>query len=183
MWLFPIFLLHLCYGIRTPQRALLITIPTSWLHLTIVQHLQKQIPLPVLRRRMLVLLTQLKIPPILIIFIPARVQLQFLSHLPWSVVIITHGLAHFEWPSSLKHDGVPHRFYSCPTNHRLTLLTLGALQHHNHVMVAQLFVSIHCSDVIYLDCTADIWSNLRDRFSQGDLLRITELQEEVYLLK
>jgi len=29
--------------------------------------------------------------------------------------------------------------------------------------------------VIFLECAADIWNDLRERFSQGDLLRIAEL--------
>ncbi|MCI25388.1 hypothetical protein A2U01_0046579, partial [Trifolium medium] len=29
----------------------------------------------------------------------------------------------------------------------------------------------------------DIWNDLRERFSQGDLIRISELQQEVYALK
>ena len=37
--------------------------------------------------------------------------------------------------------------------------------------------------VIYFDYAADIWNDLRKRFSQGDLLRIAELQEEIYALK
>jgi len=37
--------------------------------------------------------------------------------------------------------------------------------------------------VIFLDRASDIWTNLRERFSQSDLLRIAELQEEIYSLK
>jgi len=37
--------------------------------------------------------------------------------------------------------------------------------------------------VIYLDRAIDIWTNLREHFSQSDLLRIAELQEEVYAFK
>ncbi|WVZ12767.1 hypothetical protein V8G54_017297 [Vigna mungo] len=37
--------------------------------------------------------------------------------------------------------------------------------------------------VIYLDRAIGIWTNLRERFSQSDLLRIVELQEEVYAFK
>ncbi|PNX62704.1 hypothetical protein L195_g061274, partial [Trifolium pratense] len=29
----------------------------------------------------------------------------------------------------------------------------------------------------------DIWNDLRERFSQGDLVRISELQQEIYALK
>lgn len=34
--------------------------------------------------------------------------------------------------------------------------------------------------VIFLECAVDIWDDLRERFSQGDLLRIAELQDEIY---
>lgn len=34
--------------------------------------------------------------------------------------------------------------------------------------------------VIFLECATDIWYDLHERFSQGDLLRIAELQEEIY---
>lgn len=34
--------------------------------------------------------------------------------------------------------------------------------------------------VIFLECAVDIWTDLRERFSQGDLLRIAEIQEEIY---
>ena len=37
--------------------------------------------------------------------------------------------------------------------------------------------------VIYLDNAVDVWNDLKERFSQSDLLRIAELQEEVYALK
>jgi len=37
--------------------------------------------------------------------------------------------------------------------------------------------------VIFLDRAADIWTDLRERFSQSDLLRIAELQEEIYSLR
>jgi len=36
--------------------------------------------------------------------------------------------------------------------------------------------------VIYFDHATDIWNDFRERFSQG-ILRITELQEEIYALK
>ena len=34
--------------------------------------------------------------------------------------------------------------------------------------------------VIFLECAVDIWDDLRERFSQSDLLRIAELQDEIY---
>ncbi|WVY91087.1 hypothetical protein V8G54_036601 [Vigna mungo] len=34
--------------------------------------------------------------------------------------------------------------------------------------------------VIFLECAIDIWNDLRESFSQGDLLRIAALQEEIY---
>nr|KYP42362.1 hypothetical protein KK1_036235 [Cajanus cajan] len=37
--------------------------------------------------------------------------------------------------------------------------------------------------VIFFETAIDIWTDLRERFSQGDLLRVVELQEEIYSLK
>ena len=37
--------------------------------------------------------------------------------------------------------------------------------------------------VIFFEHAIDIWNDLRERFSQGDLLRVAELQEEIYALK
>ena len=37
--------------------------------------------------------------------------------------------------------------------------------------------------VIYFDSAVDVWNDLKERFSQSDLLRIAELQEEIYGLK
>lgn len=37
--------------------------------------------------------------------------------------------------------------------------------------------------MIYFDLAIDIWNDLKERFSQGDLLHIAELQEEIYGLK
>ena len=34
--------------------------------------------------------------------------------------------------------------------------------------------------MIFLECAVDIWDDLRERFSQGDLLHIAELQDEIY---
>nr|KYP37213.1 hypothetical protein KK1_041603 [Cajanus cajan] len=34
--------------------------------------------------------------------------------------------------------------------------------------------------VIFLECAIDIWNDLRERFLQGDLLRIAKLHEEIY---
>jgi hypothetical protein len=37
--------------------------------------------------------------------------------------------------------------------------------------------------VIFLENAVDIWNDLRESFSQGDLIRISELQHEIYDLK
>jgi hypothetical protein len=37
--------------------------------------------------------------------------------------------------------------------------------------------------VVFLENAIDIWNELRERFSQGDLIRISELQSEIYALK
>jgi hypothetical protein len=36
---------------------------------------------------------------------------------------------------------------------------------------------------VFLENAIDIWNELRERFSQGDLIRISELQQEIYALK
>jgi hypothetical protein len=37
--------------------------------------------------------------------------------------------------------------------------------------------------VVFLENAIDIWNELRERFSQGDLIRISELQQEIYAMK
>ncbi|PNX59032.1 retrovirus-related Pol polyprotein from transposon TNT 1-94, partial [Trifolium pratense] len=37
--------------------------------------------------------------------------------------------------------------------------------------------------VVFLENAIDIWNDLRERFSQGDLIRISELQQEIHALK
>jgi hypothetical protein len=37
--------------------------------------------------------------------------------------------------------------------------------------------------VVFLKNAIDIWNDLRERFSQGDLIRISELQQEIYSLR
>jgi hypothetical protein len=37
--------------------------------------------------------------------------------------------------------------------------------------------------IVYMDNTLDVWNDLRERFSQADLVRISEIQQEVYALK
>ncbi|GAU18579.1 hypothetical protein TSUD_325710 [Trifolium subterraneum] len=37
--------------------------------------------------------------------------------------------------------------------------------------------------VVFLENAIDIWNDLRERFSQGDLIRISELQQEIYSLR
>lgn len=37
--------------------------------------------------------------------------------------------------------------------------------------------------VLWIDTTSDMWNNLRKRFHQGDMFRIDDLQEEIYLHK
>jgi len=37
--------------------------------------------------------------------------------------------------------------------------------------------------IIFLENAIDVWNNLKERFSQGDLIRLSELQQEIYGLK
>ncbi|WVZ08791.1 hypothetical protein V8G54_022137, partial [Vigna mungo] len=37
--------------------------------------------------------------------------------------------------------------------------------------------------VVFFERATDVWTDLREHFSQGDLLRVAELQEEIYSLK
>lgn len=48
----------------------------------------------------------------------------------------------------------------------------------NHSITPSIFNS-----VLWIDKASDIWINLRERFSQGDLCRISDLQEEIYAFK
>ena len=61
-----------------------------------------------------------------------------------------------------------------------------AWEHCNTLIMSRLLNSFSQSiaqSVIYLDHAVDVWRDLKERFSQSDLLRIAELQEEVYGLK
>ncbi|XP_015954604.1 uncharacterized protein LOC107478962 [Arachis duranensis] len=56
----------------------------------------------------------------------------------------------------------------------------------NNLVLFWLFHSLSPSiiqSVIYLSTASSVWEDLRDRFSQLDLLRIAELQEKIYALK
>ncbi|XP_012472497.1 uncharacterized protein LOC105789676 [Gossypium raimondii] len=48
----------------------------------------------------------------------------------------------------------------------------------NHSITPSIFNS-----VLWIDKAVDIWIDLRERFSQGDLCRISDLQEEIYAFK
>lgn len=37
--------------------------------------------------------------------------------------------------------------------------------------------------IVFMENALDVWNNLKERFSQGDLIRISELQQEIYNLK
>ncbi|XP_050896610.1 uncharacterized protein LOC127103389 [Lathyrus oleraceus] len=37
--------------------------------------------------------------------------------------------------------------------------------------------------IVFMENVLDVWNNLKERFSQGDLIRISELQQEIYNLK
>lgn len=37
--------------------------------------------------------------------------------------------------------------------------------------------------IVFMENAIDVWNDLKERFSQGDLVRIAELQQEVYALK
>ncbi|KAJ0039002.1 hypothetical protein Pint_21995 [Pistacia integerrima] len=39
------------------------------------------------------------------------------------------------------------------------------------------------SSILWIDKAYDVWDDLRERFSQGDVFRISELQEEIYAFK
>ncbi|XP_072081180.1 uncharacterized protein [Arachis hypogaea] len=56
----------------------------------------------------------------------------------------------------------------------------------NNLVLFWLFHSLSPSitqSIIYLSTASSVWEDLRDRFSQSDLLHIAELQEEIYALK
>ena len=59
-------------------------------------------------------------------------------------------------------------------------------KHCNNLIISWLLNSVSQSitqSVIYFDSATDIWNDLWERFSQGDLLCIAELQEEIYAVK
>ncbi|MCI39428.1 flavonol sulfotransferase-like protein, partial [Trifolium medium] len=37
--------------------------------------------------------------------------------------------------------------------------------------------------IVYLDNAIDVWNELKERFSRGDFIHISELQVEIYSLK
>lgn len=37
--------------------------------------------------------------------------------------------------------------------------------------------------IVYMENVVDVWNDLKERFSQGDLVRISELHQEIYALK
>jgi hypothetical protein len=37
--------------------------------------------------------------------------------------------------------------------------------------------------LVFMENAVDVWNDLKERFSQGDLVRIAELQQEIYALK
>jgi hypothetical protein len=46
------------------------------------------------------------------------------------------------------------------------------------------FVSTSIANsIVFFENAIDIWNELRERFSQGDLIRISELQQEIYALQ
>lgn len=43
--------------------------------------------------------------------------------------------------------------------------------------------SLIAQSVLWIDKAVDIWNDLKDRFSQGDVIHISELQKEIYAYK
>ncbi|KAL5150085.1 hypothetical protein HKD37_13G036787 [Glycine soja] len=75
-----------------------------------------------------------------------------------------------------KQNGLPYQRYIDSNFHRSFTPLVGTLQYLNHSpSIAQI--------VIYFDHATNIWNDLKECFSQGDLLQIAELQEEIYRLK
>ena len=59
-------------------------------------------------------------------------------------------------------------------------------KHSNNMVVSWLIHSVSPSikqGILWLDNAVDIWRDLKSRYSQGDLLRISELQQEVASVK
>lgn len=36
---------------------------------------------------------------------------------------------------------------------------------------------------MFMENACDVWNDLKERFSQGDLIRVSELQQEIYVLQ
>lgn len=57
------------------------------------------------------------------------------------------------------------------------------MKHVNSLFVSQLCIRIYCTFDYFLEKCCDAWNDLKGRSSQGDLVRISELQQEIYILK
>ncbi|RDX91660.1 hypothetical protein CR513_26323, partial [Mucuna pruriens] len=56
----------------------------------------------------------------------------------------------------------------------------------NTMVLSWLFHSLHPSiseSVMWMENAFDVWKDLRERYYQGDIFRISELQEDMYMLK
>ena len=64
--------------------------------------------------------------------------------------------------------------------------TYGAWRRCNNMVVSWIVHSVAASirqSVLWMDKAEDIWRDLKSRYSQGDLLRISDLQQEASTLK
>ncbi|KAK2398067.1 hypothetical protein QL285_059572 [Trifolium repens] len=64
--------------------------------------------------------------------------------------------------------------------------TFRAWNRCNQLVLSWILNSVSASiaqSVVFLENAIDIWNELRERFSQGDLVRISELQQEIYALR
>uniref|UniRef100_A0A368UJM4 Retrotransposon gag domain-containing protein n=1 Tax=Glycine max TaxID=3847 RepID=A0A368UJM4_SOYBN len=70
----------------------------------------------------------------------------------------------------------------CASNHPLH----AAWRRCNNIVVSWLVHSVSPSirqNILWMDNARDIWKDLKSRYSQGDLLRISELQQEMASIK
>lgn len=52
-----------------------------------------------------------------------------------------------------------------------------------HSWIMNLVVESISQGIVYLENAIDVWNELRERFSQGGLIRVSDLQCEIYALK
>lgn len=111
---------------------------------------------------------------------------------PTSVVVsplLTDSNYHV-WPRSMRHAlGSKNKFRFVDGRIEVPLLTnpsYPAWERCNLLVHSWIMNSVSDSiaqSIVFLENALDVWRDLKDRFSQGDLIRISELQQEIHSLQ